>query len=473
MPRLAELQEKRNKLAEKIKQHADDNLNDGVWKDAEAEKNWTDLNSDYDKVMADMKSEQCSDTVAKRLQLINDLQNGPADGPNLRGGNGSGGVIDGRAIGGDGAVCTDEHRALAMAGWMRLQMGEELTDEMEEAAQLAGYNLNRRQLMFNSPTTQFVNQLSQQYRSVHPAQLGDRNRYFNAPLTTQTGSSGGNVIPPETLIRELEINMLAFDGVAQVADLMVTSTGETMSWPTVDDTGNSGVQIGENTNLDNAGAGGPIPTFAKVQWDAYKLSSQAILVPYELLEDNVVNLPGVLGQLMGERIGRLRNSKYTNGTGTNEATGIVTAATLGVTAASATAIASDEVIDLEHSVDPAYRIGSRYMAHDTVVLHLRKLKDNEGRYLWQNGFNAGVPDTLNNHPLTINQAMASSVATGNKTLLFGQLNRYKIRRVNGFRLYRLEERYRDSDQDGFILLIREDGNLLQSGTPPVKFLQQA
>lgn len=473
MTRLEELQAKRNQLATQIKSHADKFNAKQEWPDSEAKENWDKLNADYDSVVTEMNAINQAQSVTDRLAHITDLQGSPAPGASQIGRDDATSMNQGgRSIGSDGAVCTDTHRALAMAGWMQHQMGRDITDEMEDAAQLAGYNLNRRQLNLASPSTQWVNQLSSAFRSVHPSQLG-RREYFNAPLTTQTAGTGGNVVAPETLVRELEINMLAFDGVSQHAELMVTGTGEKLSWPGVDDTGNSGVQIGENLNVDNAGAGGALPSFGKTEWEAFKLSSQAILVPYELIEDNVVNLPQVLGQLMGERIGRLRNSKYTNGTGTNEATGIVTAASLGVTAASATAIAPDEVYDLQHSVDPAYRIGSAFMAHDSIVAHLRKLKGSDGHYVWQSGLAGGVPDTLAGAPLAINQAMDSAVTTGKKTLLFGKLSAYKIRRVNGFRLYRLEERYRDSDQDGFILIVREDGNLLNSGTAPVKYLQQA
>lgn len=479
MSKLAELQEKRNKLAGEIRQLGDRFNEKKAWPDAETEQNYTQANTDYDAVLAEMETIKTADGVADRLKQINDLQNSSANHPisgNIPGrDDGTPGNLGGRSIGGDSApVCTEQHRALALAGWMRNQVGGEVTEEMQSAAKLAKYRLGSKSLEFGSMGGQQINQLAASYRATHPAMRAMRHSEFlNAPLTTGTGSTGGHIIAPETLMRNLEINMLAFDGMAQVADLMVTASGEPLSWPTVDDTGNSAVQIGESANLDNSNAGGPLPTFGKQTWNAYKISSQAILVPYELLEDNVFDLPAILGQMMGERIGRFRNDRYTNGTGSSQASGLLTDATLGVTAASATAIAADEVIDLQHSVDPAYRTGAGYMAHDSVILYLRKLKDSEGRYLWQNGFNTGTPDTLNASPLTINQAMPSAVTTGNKTLVYGQLSKYKIRRVNGFRLYRMEERYRENDQDGFIMLLREDGGLLTTATPSVRFLQQA
>ena len=77
------------------------------------------------------------------------------------------------------------------------------------------------------------------------------------------------------------------------------------------------------------------------------------------------------------------------------------------------------------------------------------------------------------YPYFINQEMQSSLATGTKTLLFGQLSKYKVRMVNEIRMYQLVERHRENDQDAFLAFVRADGNLLSAGTVPVKHLIQA
>ncbi len=129
---------------------------------------------------------------------------------------------------------------------------------------------------------------------------------------------------------------------------------------------------------------------------------------------------------------------------------------------------------MEHTIDPSRRNlpGVGYMFHDSILQALRKLKDGEGRYLWQAGANSGAPDTLNTRPYTINQDMASSLVTTAISMLFGQLTMYKIRQVNVIRLYRLVERHRENDQDAFLAFIRGDGNLLDSGDNPVKKMTQ-
>ncbi len=364
---------------------------------------------------------------------------------------------------------SDRARTLALGAWFRSQLYEEPTPEQAEACQQLGFNPYRPSLTLSLLDTEGVQDLQRRYRQHHPTVARDRVSDYRATLSQQVGASGGYLVAPTQMVSRLEVNLLAFGGMRQVAETITTTSGEPMTWPTANDTSNTGAQLGESTSIGTS----VDPSFALVRWDAYKFSSKPILVPYELLEDAVFNLPTVLGDMLGERLGRITNTRYTTGTGAGQPKGLVVASTLGVTAASATAITADELIDLFHSVDPAYRNGAGWMCHDGIVQYLRKLKDGNGNYLWQSGLQQGQPDRILGGAVTLNQDMQSTVATGTKTLLFGQLSKYKIRRVNGLRLYRLQERYRDTDQDAFLAFVREDGNLLDAGTAPVKHLLQA
>src|SRR5207244_1631436 len=126
------------------------------------------------------------------------------------------------------------------------------------------------------PGTSGLNSLRNAYNEHRATVRGNRPFEYNAPLTTTIGSTGGNLIPPETMLAQLEINMLAFGAVRRVAEQITTTSGEPMSWPTFDDTANEGRQLPENTATDdNAGTGttgdfGPNPSFGKITWSAYK-----------------------------------------------------------------------------------------------------------------------------------------------------------------------------------------------------------
>jgi HK97 family phage major capsid protein len=453
-----ELREKRAALAKQIRELAEKANKENRDFTAEEKPSWEKVNKDYDDYSRQIE-------IAERAEKVNADQGTRADDggelPGRENRSGKQGADNGddrrdpeHRVGGGGRADqpTEEDRCLAIQGWMRHQAGEDLEDKHREAAKRCGINPRRRSLDLRLNNTQ-------EERAIRRAVREGR------ALSAVAGPTGAITIA-DTFVNRLEVAMLAYGGVRQVAEVLRTDTGAEMTWPGVDDTSNEGERIGENTDVAEQDV-----AFHGYTWKAYKYSSKLIRVPVELLEDSAFNLVQTLGDIVGERLSRKQNRDFTVGTAANQPNGIVTAATLGKTTAGANAITADEVLDLIHSVDPAYRIGAGFMFHDAVLLALRKLKDSQGRYLWSSGITGGAPDRLSEYPITINQHMASSVATTNKTMLFGQLNKYKVRDVRVIRFRRLVERYAEKDQEGFIAFSRSDGNLLATGTP-VKYMQQ-
>jgi len=348
---------------------------------------------------------------------------------------------------------------LAISGWMlnTSRHAHLITDEQRESAQQLNIDLNSKEieLALEPNQRELVNQFY---------------RYRNAQSTISAPSGG--VLIPKTFMTAFEMAMLAYGPMLQVADVIRTATGEPMQWPHADDTSNEGEQIGENTEANEQDA-----TFKATILSSFEYSSKLVKVSHKLLRDAMINLAVVLGEMLGERLSRVLNRKFTTGTGAGTPWGYVTQSTLGVTAASATAITADEILDLENSVDPAYRMGARYMMHDNIRLHIRKLKTGDGQYLWQAGLQTGNPDVVNGYPLDINQHMQSSVATATKTIVFGNPKRYKARIVGNVKLMRLVERFATAGQDAFLANIAADGSLLESGqssaNKPVKHLLMA
>jgi HK97 family phage major capsid protein len=468
-----ELQQKRGELANKIREYSD-RYNDGEpgWKDSAEKEAYEAVNAEYDDILAQIDRAQEAANLEARLSQVESynepsLQELANCGPDIRPA-GPGARHQNRR--------SDHSRTQAFNAWFKAQSGADVSDSEIASAAACGISLKRNYIDLQLLGTSDFKSLQSHFAATPE---NGRHTFYNAPLTTTTGSTGGNMVPPETMLRQMEVSMLAFGGMLQVSDIITTSSGETLSWPTVNDTGNSGRLVAESTAADDnagqgsAGDGGPNPTFAKTSWEAYKYTSDTVLVPQELIEDAVVDTPGLIGRLLGERLGRILNSQFTTGTGSSQPSGVVTGSALGVTAAGTTAITSDEVYDLQHSVDPAYRPNASFMMHDSVALYLRKLKDSQNRYLWQSGFNTGIPDTLAGARTTINQDMSSTITATDKTMLYGDFSYYKIRRVNNVRFYRLQEHYRNKDQDGFVAFLRADGGILDPGTDPIKHLIQA
>jgi HK97 family phage major capsid protein len=450
-----EMRETRAPMAVRIREMADQANNENRDFTAEEKANWEQLNKDFDDLTRQLE-------LAERVEQIESVQNRAAP-VILPGRENANGQQDREEDNKDDDM-TDEELginvrklkpevfAMALQGWMRRRSGLEIDERHVKAARLAGVKLNMATL---------------------DIALADTRSYRNLRRETRTAMSaidasvGGTAVAPE-FVSNFERAMLAFGGVRNVAEVIRTNTGAEMSWPTTDDTSNEGEMLGENV-----ATGDQTIATASVTWSAYKFSSKMIKVPVELLEDSAFDLVATIGEMCGERIARATNRKYTVGTAAGQPKGIVTASTLGVTSASGTAIAADEIYGLVHSVDPSYRTGAGFMFHDGILLAIRKLKDGNGQYLWQAGLQSSEPDRLLGYPYTINQHMQATVATATKTVLFGQLNKYKVRDVRALRFRRLVERYADADQEGFVAFFRTDGNLLDAGTHPVKHLLQA
>lgn len=365
-----------------------------------------------------------------------------------------------------GYKVSQEHINQAISAWCRKQYGLPLDDADNYSVELYRQYVDRkfspdsRDLVTRFSNTFRWREMQNRMRAVHPSIRND--------LSTGTGTGEAGVVIPEGFVARLEQAMLAFGGMLQTSEIMVTDSGNDMPWPTADDTFNKGAILSEASSIGSS----VDPSFGAVILQAFKYSSKLVQVSAEILEDFAFDLPSILGSMLGERLGRILNEHFTTGTGSSQPRGIAVAATTGVTAASATAITSDEVIDLFHAVDPAYRPNAEFMMADSTVALVRKLKDSDNQYLWQPGLQAGIPDRLLGRVVNVNQDMPSA-ATGNKAILFGDLRKYKVRLAGQTRSRRLVERYADTDQEGFVSFIRADGDLVDAGTNPVQALEMA
>ena len=195
-------------------------------------------------------------------------------------------------------------------------------------------------------------------------------------------------------------------------------------------------------------------------------------VSLQLLQDSEFPIESFLGRQFGQRIARVHNRHCTVGTGVNQPQGYIAAATVGKTTAGATAITFDEVLDLEHSVDRAYRTRAAFSMADSTALLLRKLKDLDNQYIWRAGAEPGSPDRLFGYPVIYNNDIPA-VATGQRTMAFGDHSAYYLRDVSAIQVVRLNELYAENGQVGFLAFSRHDGGLIDAGTGPIKVLLQA
>lgn len=291
--------------------------------------------------------------------------------------------------------------------------------------------------------------------------------------TVGTGAGGGYLVPAGFGGELLEA-LKAFGGMRRVATTIQTASGATLPWPTVDETGQTGEIVAENTAATSQDV-----TFGTTNIGAYKWSSKVFTLPFELLQDQGpgMDVEAFVRRAASTRIGRAQNAKYTVGTGTNEPQGVVTAAPVGRAAPTGqtTTVLYDDMVYLEHSVDPAYREmpGVGWMFHDTTLRSLKLLKDSYGHPLWLPGLSAKDPDTFLRYKYAINQDMPQQAANA-KSILFGDLSEFLIRDVMEVTLFRFDDSaFTIKGQVGFLAWARGDGKLVSAGAPIKAFQQSA
>ncbi|ABF71308.1 p005a [Rhizobium phage 16-3] len=229
-----------------------------------------------------------------------------------------------------------------------------------------------------------LDELSSEERAVLKAGVQSTKEFRTQ--TTGTNSAGGYTVPVELanfIVKSMKDWGPMYN--EDVATVISTSSGNIINIPTVDDTSKSGAKHTEGAAIADDGSQDAV--FGQKQLGAYVYDTEFVKFSMELAADSIFNMETLLGSLLGERLGRIANRELTVGDGTDDPNGVVTASTLGKTAAAAAALASDELIDLLHSVNAAYRRSpkARWMFADTTLAAIRKLKDGQNNYLWQNG----------------------------------------------------------------------------------------
>lgn len=293
-------------------------------------------------------------------------------------------------------------------------------------------------------------------------------------MSTTTQSEGGYTVAEEWM-RQLQVAMKAYGGMYSVAEIMRTATGATLNMPTADPTSEEGEIVGENQSVSKADT-----TFGNKTLGSFMYSSKSIALPWQLLQDSMFDLDAYIMDLLAMRIGRITNRHFTVGTGSGQPEGIVTGAGQGKVGKSGQTltVTYDDLVALEHSIDPAYRnqAGVGFMFHDSTLEQIRLIKDKNDRPIFVPGYEqgnpGGAPDRLLNRPITINQHM-DPMGASKKSILFGQLNKYKIRQVMDTRLFRMtDSAYTEKAQVGFIGFQRADGKLIDVGGA-VKYYQNS
>lgn len=246
-------------------------------------------------------------------------------------------------------------------------------------------------------------------------------------LSNDAGTVYSSYLVPTTLQNRVNYHANAQSGVLKTkAFQFYTRSGEAIDVPKlVTDAAAAQTAEGTASTVTN-------PVFGKTTFNSYRQDGHFI-VSKEMLEDSIVNVETILGDLAGRALATQIASLLASGTGSSAPAGVnytTELSTSGVTAASATTFTMDELIELKLSVLPKYRMGAEWVFGTAAYLILAKMKDGEGRYLWAPSVRQGEPDLLMGNPV-YEDAGFQACTTGKAPVVCGDWSTYWIRWARG------------------------------------------
>ena len=362
--------------------------------------------------------------------------------------------------GGDGLLSAEDTVAYEKMEQEVVDLGKEIERLERQAAIDAELNKPVSEPITNKPNNnpdgeEKKGRATDRYKKTFWNAMRRKNFYdVENALQVGTDSEGGYLVPDEfehTLVEALEEENFF----RRIATVVQTSSGD-RKIPVV-------ATKGTASWIDEEGAYPESDdSFGQVSIGAYKVATM-LKVSDELLNDSVFDLEAYISKEFGRRIGAKEEEAFFTGDGKGKPTGIFNAAggaSDGVTTAAAN-ITFDDVMDLFYAVKSPYRKKAVWVLNDTTVKALRKLKDNNGNYIWQPSVQAGQPDMILNRPYHTS-AYVPEVAAGAKVMAFGDFSYYWIADRQGRSFKRLNELFAANGQVGFLASQRVDGKLILS-----------
>lgn len=293
---------------------------------------------------------------------------------------------------------------------------------------------------------------SDEYRAAMLNALRTNFRQVSDVLSEGVDANGGYLVPEEYDSRL--IDTLTEENIMRKLGHTITTSGEHKI--NIAATKPAAAWIDEGGALSFGDA-----TFAQINLDAHKLHV-AVKVTEELLYDNAFGLESYIIDQFAKALSNAEEDAFLNGDGKGKPLGIFAetgGGTVGVTAASATAITADEIINLVYSLKRPYRKNAKFIMNDQTIAALRKLKDNNGAYLWQPSLQAGEVDRLFGYEV-YTSPYVPTITAGKPVIAFGDFSYYNIGDRGTRSFAELKELYAGNGMVGFVAKERVDGKLI-------------
>ena len=274
-----------------------------------------------------------------------------------------------------------------------------------------------------------------------------RSNFKRVSNVLQEGvDADGGYLVPEEYDRRL-IDTLSEENIMRRLATIITTSGEHKINIAATKPAASWIEEGGALTFGDA-------TFSQILLDAHKLHV-AIKVTEELLYDNAFNLEGYILDQFGKALGNAEEDAFLNGDGTGKPLGLFAATGGGTVAGTLTAaIKSDDMLDLVYALKRPYRKKASFIMNDKTLSSLRKLKDNNGAYIWQPSYQAGEPDRV------LGYAVHTSAYAPEDAIAFGDYKYYNIGDRGTRSFSELKELFAGNGMVGYVAKERVDGKLV-------------
>lgn len=338
-----------------------------------------------------------------------------------------------------------------------IQMEQEINDLGKEIARLERQEALEAEL--NRPVNQPLTTKPGSGRGEEPKTGRASDEYRKAMLDAfrsnfkrvsnilQEGvDADGGYLVPEEYDRRL-IDTLSEENIMRRLATIITTSGEHKINIAATKPAASWIEEGGALTFGDA-------TFSQILLDAHKLHV-AIKVTEELLYDNAFNLEGYILDQFGKALGNAEEDAFLNGDGTGKPLGLFAATGGGTVAGTLTAaIKSDDMLDLVYALKRPYRKKASFIMNDKTLSSLRKLKDNNGAYIWQPSYQAGEPDRV------LGYAVHTSAYAPEDAIAFGDYKYYNIGDRGTRSFSELRELFAGNGMIGYVAKERVDGKLI-------------
>lgn len=258
-------------------------------------------------------------------------------------------------------------------------------------------------------------------------------------------TDGGYLVPEEYDNRLIDV--LGEENIMRKLGTRITTSGEHKINIAATKPAASWIEEGGALSFGDA-------TFDQILMDAHKLHV-AIKVTEELLYDNAFGLENYIINQFGKALANAEEDAFLNGDGVGKPLGLFAASGGGQIAETLTAtIKADDIINLVYALKRPYRKNASFIMNDKNIVAIRKLKDNNGAYIWQPSAQAGEPDRLFGYPVH------TSAYAPEDAIAFGDYKYYNIgdRGTRSFK--QLTELFAGNGMIGYVAKERVDGKLI-------------